>query len=54
MGTAYGTNGWSSGRMGSFGTNPNAQDPKTAIMSEDQVMLTPAQIAAVVAYERSL
>lgn len=54
MGTSYGTNGWSSGRMGSFGTNPNAQDPKTAIMSEDQVMLTPAQIAAVVAYERSL
>lgn len=54
QGTSYGTNGWSSGRMGSFGTNPNAQDPKTAIMSEDQVMLTPAQIAAVVAYERSL
>lgn len=54
MGTAYGTNGWSSGRMGSFGTNPNAQDPKTAIMNEDQVMLTPAQIAAVVAYERSI
>lgn len=54
MGTAYGTNGWSSGRMGSFGTNPNAVDPKTAIMSVDQVMLTPAQIAAVVAYERSL
>jgi mono/diheme cytochrome c family protein len=54
MGTAYGINGWSSGRMGSFGTNPNAQDPKTAIMNPDQVMLTPAQIAAVVAYERSL
>lgn len=53
-GTSYGTNGISSGRMGSFGTNPNAQDPKTAIMNEDQVMLTPAQIAAVVAYERSL
>lgn len=54
QGTSYGTNGISSGRMGSFGTNPNAQDPKTAIMNEDQVMLTPAQIAAVVAYERSL
>jgi hypothetical protein len=54
MGTAYGINGWSSGRMGSFGTNPNAQDPKTAIMNPDQVMLTPVQIAAVVAYERSL
>lgn len=54
MGTAYGTSGWSSGRMGSFGTNPNALDPKTAIMSPEQVMLTPEQIAAVVAYERSL
>lgn len=54
MGTAYGVNGWSSGRMGSFGTNPNAVDPKTAIMNIDQVMLTPEQIAAVVAYERSL
>ena len=54
MGTAYGTNGWSSGRMGSFGTNPNAVDPATAIMSPDQVMLTPEQIAAVVAYERSM
>jgi len=40
--------------MGSFGTNPNAADPKTAIMSQDQVMLTPNQIAAVVAYERTL
>ncbi len=54
QGTAYGVNGWSSGRMGSFGTNPNATDPATAIMSPDQVMLTPEQIAAVVAYERSL
>lgn len=53
-GTAYGMNGISSGRMGSFGTNPNAQDPKNAIMSPDQVMLTPAQIEAVVDYERSL
>ena len=53
-GTSYGTGGISSGKMGSFGTNPNAVDPKTAIMSVDQVMLTPEQIAAVVAYERSL
>jgi len=53
-GTSYGMNGQSSGRMGSFGTNPNAQDPKTAIMNQDQVMLTPDQIEAVVAYERSL
>ena len=54
MGTSYGVNGWSSGRMGSFGTNPNALDPETSIMSPEQVMLTPEQIAAVVAYERSL
>ena len=54
MGTAYGTNGWSSGRMPSWGVNPNAIDPKTAIMGQDQVMLTADQIAAVVAYERSL
>ncbi len=53
-GTAYGSSGWSSGRMGSFGTNPNSIDPKTATMSADQVMLTEEQIAAVVAYERSL
>jgi len=54
MGTAYGSSGLSSGRMGSFGVNPNAIDPKTATMSPAQVMLTPDQIAAVVAYERSL
>ena len=54
QGTAYGTSGLSSGRMGSFGVNPNSIDPKTATMSADQVMLTPEQIAAVVAYERSL
>ena len=40
--------------MGSFGTNPNAVDPDSALMTPDQVMLTQAQIAAVVAYERSL
>jgi mono/diheme cytochrome c family protein len=54
VGTSYGTQGLSSGRMGSFGVNPNAVDPKTAIMQPDQVMLTQEQIAAVVAYERSL
>ncbi len=53
-GTSYGVQGLSSGRMGSFGVNPNAVDPKTAIMQPDQVMLTQDQIAAVVAYERSL
>jgi mono/diheme cytochrome c family protein len=53
-GTSYGVQGLSSGRMGSFGVNPNAVDPKTATMQPDQVMLTQEQIAAVVAYERSL
>lgn len=53
-GTAYGSSGQSSGRMGSFGVNPNSIDPKTATMNAEQVMLTPEQIAAVVAYERSL
>ena len=53
-GTAYGSSGLSSGRMGSFGVNPNSIDPKTATMNAAQVMLTPEQIAAVVAYERSL
>ena len=53
-GFTYGRNGLSSGRMGSFGVNPNAVDPETAIMSASQVMLTPEQIAAVVEYERSL
>jgi mono/diheme cytochrome c family protein len=54
VGSAYGASGWSTGRMPSFGVNPNAIDPTTATMSVDQVMLTPEQIAAVVAYERSL
>ena len=54
VGSAYGSSGWSTGRMPSFGVNPNSIDPKTATMSADQVMLTPEQIAAVVAYERSL
>ena len=31
-GTAYGSSGLSSGRMGGFGVNPNAIDPKTATM----------------------
>ena len=53
-GVSYGTQGISSGKMGSFGTNPNAEDPDTAIMQPTQVMLTPEQIEAVVAYERSL
>ena len=54
VGSAYGSSGQSTGRMPSFGVNPNSIDPKTATMDAAQVMLTPEQIAAVVAYERSL
>lgn len=54
MGTSYGLFGLSSGRMPGFGVNPNAEDPETARMAPEQVMLTEEQIAAVVAYERSL
>jgi mono/diheme cytochrome c family protein len=60
QGRAYGTNGLSSaGMMPGFGFNPNAvveDRPGVAIfpMDPDQVMLTEAQIAAVVEYERSL
>jgi mono/diheme cytochrome c family protein len=58
-GTAYGQGGISSGMMGSFGTNPNAAEERTEVpfipmLEASQVMLTPEQIAAVVAYERSL
>ena len=57
-GLPYGRAGISSGKMGSFGTNPNLVAPTVAplvpIMDAAQVMLTPEQIAAVVAYERSL
>jgi mono/diheme cytochrome c family protein len=59
LGTAYGRGGISSGKMGSFGTNPNAEEERTEVpfipmLEASQVMLTPEQIAAVVAYERSL
>ncbi|HEY6533931.1 MAG TPA: cytochrome c [Acidimicrobiales bacterium] len=57
-GTAYGTGGISSGKMGAFGTNPNTVanpvQPAIPVMDASQVMLTPEQIALVVAYERSL
>ena len=57
-GVAYGRGGISSGKMGSFGENPNLIAPTVAplipIMDAAQVMLTPEQISAVVAYERSL
>ncbi len=50
----YGVYGQSGGAMPGFGANPNALDPATARMSPEQFMFTPAQIAAVVEYERSL
>jgi mono/diheme cytochrome c family protein len=59
-GRQYGTNGQSgAGQMPGFGLNPNVEPPELPgpvvfPMSPDQVMLTPEQIAAVVAYERSL
>jgi mono/diheme cytochrome c family protein len=54
MGTPYGQRGISSGRMPGFGVNPNAEVPDETRVTTGQVMLTEEQIAAVVAYERSL
>lgn len=60
IGVAYGVSGQSShGMMPGFGLNPNTDPPEitgppTPPMSSDQVMFTPEQIEAVVAYERSL
>lgn len=54
FGRSYGTQGISSGKMPGFGVNPNASDTVFAPMNADQVMFTQEQIAAVVAYERSL
>jgi len=54
MGSPYGVRGISSGRMPGFGVNPNAEDPDETRVATGQVMLTEEQIAAVVAYERSL
>ncbi len=59
-GQSYGVNGMSgAGMMPGFGLNPNTDPvevtgPKIFPMSDDQVMLTQEQIAAVVEYERSL
>jgi mono/diheme cytochrome c family protein len=59
-GQTYGTSGMSgAGMMPGFGVNPNTDPPEVTgpqifPMSEDQVMLTLEQIAAVVEYERSL
>jgi len=54
FGRSYGVNGQSEGAMPGFGANANSLDPATARMSPEQFMFTPAQIAAVIEYERSL
>jgi len=57
LGKPYGKGGIGSGQMPGFGLNPNAIDPKLAEangMNPAQTMYTQDQIAAVVAYERSL
>jgi hypothetical protein len=52
-GKKYGVGGQGSGKMPGFGINPNAET-QPATMDANQVMLTQDQIAAIVAYERSL
>ena len=57
LGKPYGKGGIGDGQMPGFGLNPSAIDPKTAQatgMTPAQTMYTQDQIAAVVAYERSL
>jgi mono/diheme cytochrome c family protein len=54
LGSPYGRRGVSEGAMPGFGVNPNAEDPDETRVAVGQVMLTEEQIAAVVAYERSL
>ncbi|MGZ4727118.1 MAG: c-type cytochrome [Acidimicrobiales bacterium] len=57
LGKPYGKGGIGSGQMPGFGLNPSAIDPVTATatgMNPAQTMYTQDQIAAVVAYERSL
>ncbi len=60
LGRSYGERGMSShGMMPGYGLNPNVEPveltgPPRPPMNPDQVMLTPEQIEAVVAYERSL
>jgi mono/diheme cytochrome c family protein len=57
FGKSYGKGGNGSGQMPGFGLNPSAIDPVTAEatgMNPAQTMYTQDQIAAVVAYERSL
>ena len=57
LGKPYGHGGIGDGQMPGFGLNPTAVDPMTATatgMNPAQTMYTQDQIAAVVAYERSL
>jgi mono/diheme cytochrome c family protein len=57
LGKPYGKGGIGDGQMPGWGLNPSAIDPKTAQatgMNPSQTMYTQDQIAAVVAYERSL
>ncbi len=57
LGKPYGKGGIGDGQMPGFGLNPSAIDPKVAAatgMTPAQTMYTQDQIAAVVAYERSL
>lgn len=54
LGKGYGNGGMGSGQMPAWGINPNASDPTQATMSPAQTMYTENQIAAIVAYERSL
>ena len=52
-GKPYGNLGNGSGQMPGFGINPNAE-LEGAKLDASQVMYTQDQIAAIVAYERSL
>ncbi|HEY5155371.1 MAG TPA: cytochrome c, partial [Acidimicrobiales bacterium] len=57
LGKPYGRGGIGDGQMPGYGLNPTAVDPKAAAatgMNPAQTMYTSDQIAAVVAYERSL
>lgn len=58
LGTKYGRNGLSSGRMPAFGINPNAEAPAPNLpdygLQPSQTMYTTDQINAIVEYERGL
>ncbi len=54
LGKGYGHGQMGTGQMPAWGINPNSIDPTQATMSPSQVMYTENQVAAIVAYERSL